>query len=69
MFYGKQHGIKTQNTLSESTKTTAYEVETSALSFKPLTSKQAITNRDLVGIATTVFVKGHNAVLYSMFHK
>ncbi len=69
MFYSKQHGIHTQSTLSVSSKTNAYEVDPSALAFKPLSSQQVISNKDLVGIASTLFVKGHNTVLYSMFSK
>jgi len=67
MFYSKQHGIQTQNTLSEASKTTAYEVENEALGFLPLSKDQAVTNKDLIGIASTMFVKGHNSILYAMF--
>lgn len=69
MFYSKQNGIHTQNSLSASSKTNAYEVDATALVFKPLSKKQAISNRDLVGIASTLFVKGHNSILYGMFSK
>lgn len=69
MFFRTQNGIQTQSSFANSTKTKVYEVASSSLNFKPLTKKQAITNQDLVNIATTIFVKGHNNALYKMFSK
>ena len=68
MFYSKQNGIQTQGDFSRGSRTKLYGIDNSSLNLRQITNKQAMTNRDLIGASSTMFVKGHNQKLYSVFN-
>ena len=68
MFYAKQNGIQTQGDFSRTSSTKLYGVETSSINIRQVTNRQAMTNKDLIGASSMMFVKGHNQKLYSLFN-
>jgi hypothetical protein len=66
MKYRKQDGLVTQPEISDISKTEVMFVEPNSALRNSISSKDAITHRDIMGICSYLLAKGHTKQLYGM---